>query len=137
MNTFKKQIRLKTLFLLMALLLLIAEIIIAQYVHDGFVRPFVGDFLATMLLFCTLVLWPGLTLTQAAHWSLALSYALEGLQLIRFLDRTGLAKHKTLVIWLGHSFSWFDMLSYTLAHGCICLFIKNSSFQTHYGSKSA
>lgn len=35
-----------------ALILLATEIIIGLYVHDGFVRPYLGDTLVVMLLYC-------------------------------------------------------------------------------------
>ena len=41
----------KTYFLL-ALLLLLAEVLIALYLHDALIRPYGGDFLVVILLYC-------------------------------------------------------------------------------------
>ena len=39
-------------FFLLALLLFIVEVMIALFVHDNFVRPYVGDYLVVMLIYC-------------------------------------------------------------------------------------
>ncbi len=45
-------------YFLLAAGLLGLEICIARFAHDRFVRPYVGDFLATILLYCLLERFP-------------------------------------------------------------------------------
>lgn len=39
-------------YFLLALLFFIIEVLIALYVKDNFVRPYVGDYLVVMLIYC-------------------------------------------------------------------------------------
>lgn len=97
-----------------AALLLTLEVIIATFVRDQFVRPYVGDFLATILLYCLVKgLWQ-LPVGRALVRVLLLSYAIEIGQYLHLVEHLGLAKWRVVRIVLGSSFAWADMLAYTL-----------------------
>ncbi len=100
-------------YLAAALVLLVIEVLIALFVNDSFIRPFLGDFLATMLVYSSLRF---LSLSKKRSFLLALliSFFLEGLQLVNFLDWSGLGQYRLLRILLGTSFSVADLWAYTL-----------------------
>lgn len=99
-------------------LLLAAEMCIALFVHDAFVRPYLGDVLVVVLLYC-LGRGPlgirGKWLTPAVT---ALGALAEGLQYLRLADRLSLGPTSPLRIILGSTFDWADLLCY-LAGGLV------------------
>ena len=107
-------------YLKLTLLLLAIEIFIAVYVHDSFVRPFFGDFLAVIFVYCGLRIFMENSFKTAIR-SLGIAYLIETLQYFKFIEITGLIKYKVLAILIGNSFSWYDILAYTLGFMAILL----------------
>jgi hypothetical protein len=107
-------------YILLTLLLLIIEITIAVFVHDQFIRPFFGDFLAIILVYCGLRIFKQ-NILKTALMSLFIAYFIEILQYFKFIEITGLIKYKVLAILIGNSFSWLDILAYSLGFVFILL----------------
>jgi hypothetical protein len=105
--------RINLKYLVFTLSLLVIEIFIAVFVHDQFVRPFFGDFLAVIFVYCGLKIFFQNS-TKIATISLFITYFIEILQYFKFIEITGLIKYKVLAVLIGNSFSWFDILAYTL-----------------------
>ena len=109
--------RLSIKYIIAFLVLLATEIFIAIYVHDNFIRPYLGDSIVVVLIY---VLIMGLFNIPRSFKSknitalavLSFSFIVEGLQAISFINYTGLADNKFARIILGTSFSWWDMLAY-------------------------
>ncbi len=101
-------------YLSWAALLLMLEVIIGTFVNDQFVRPYVGDFLVTILLYCLVKgLWQ-LPIGRALAGVLLLSYLIEISQYFHLVDHLGLGHWRVARVVLGSSFAWADMLAYTL-----------------------
>ena len=101
-------------YFLYAILLFIIEVLIALYAHDNFIRPYLGDFLVVILIYCaakSLLPFPVGTLALSV---LLFSYVIEGLQYLNFVDFIGLGDSKLANVVIGNYFSWTDMLAYTL-----------------------
>jgi Protein of unknown function (DUF2809) len=94
--------------------LLSIEIAIAVFVHDTFIRPFFGDFLAVITLYFLLKSFLKLPILTLAFISIMVAYTIELVQYFNFLAFSGLKKHKIVAIVLGSSFDWKDILAYTL-----------------------
>ena len=101
-------------YLLVTFLLLPIEIFIAVYIHDKFIRPYFGDFLVAILIYCFLKsFWNGSFLMVGIS-VLLFSYAVEVSQYFNLINHLGLQNSRLAKIILGSSFHWFDMLAYTL-----------------------
>ncbi len=107
-----KKIRLNYLFI--SLLLLLIEITIAIYAKDEFIRPILGDYLAVILVFYFLAAFRITSENKTALLALSISYIIEVLQFMNILKILQLEEYKILRIIFGTSFSWMDMLAYTL-----------------------
>jgi hypothetical protein len=103
----------KKYFLATAILFLV-EIFIALYVRDKFVRPYAGDFLVVMLLYCFLKSFLRISVKTAAISVLVFAYFIEALQYFNIIGFLGIEDHTLLKIVLGSHFEWADMLAYTL-----------------------
>ncbi len=95
--------------------LVLAEGYIGLFVHDAIVRPYVGDFLATLLLYCLIRSVVSISAGTAAAAALLISYAIEALQYFGLLARLGWQHNTVARLLLGSHFEWSDMLAYTLA----------------------
>ena len=110
-------IRVQKHYLLAASLLFLLEIFIAFFVHDKIIRPYAGDFLATIFLYCLarslLTVAPG----KVALGVLLTAYLIEGLQYAGLLSWLGWQYSRVARMVLGSHFSWADLLAYTLGLG--------------------
>ena len=101
-------------YFLLASALLLLEIGIALFMHDRIIRPYGGDFLATIFLYClarSFVVAPTRRVVAAV---LLFSYAVEGLQYINALGYLGWQHIRVARIVFGSHFEWSDLLAYTL-----------------------
>ncbi|GAA4735187.1 DUF2809 domain-containing protein [Flavisolibacter ginsenosidimutans] len=101
-------------YFLLTFLLFVVEVSIALFAHDRFVRPYAGDFLVVILLYCfgkSFLKIPALPLAMTV---LLFAYAIETAQYFHLVNRLGFQNHNIIRIILGSSFEWGDMLAYTL-----------------------
>jgi len=99
-----------------ALVLLGAEACIALFVHDNFVRPYLGDVLAVVLVHCAVrVILPGKPRLLPVYVFL-FACAIEAAQYVRLLDLLGLGHVPLLRVIIGGTFDWRDILCYAV--GC-------------------
>jgi hypothetical protein len=94
--------------------LFLLETAIALFVHDNFIRPYFGDFLVVMLLYCFLKSFINLSVWAAAGLVLLFSFAIETAQYFNMVEKLGLQHYKIAKVVLGNSFAWMDLLAYVL-----------------------
>ncbi len=94
--------------------LFLLETVIALFVHDNFIRPYFGDFLVVMLLYCFLKSFLNVSVMVAAGLVLLFSFAIETAQYFNMVEKLGLQHHKIAKVVLGNSFAWMDLLAYVL-----------------------
>ena len=99
-------------------LILVAEVLIALYVRDAFIRPYGGDILVTLLLCCMIriVLPRGYRLPIAVG-VLVFAVLVEVGQYFGLVYLLGLGHIGFFRIIIGTGFSWWDMLCYAV--GCV------------------
>jgi len=111
-------------YFLITLILLITEICIALFVHDNFIRPFFGDFLVVILIYCFIRSFFNLPTVALAIGVLLFSYFIETLQYFKIVTVLGLQHSKIARVIIGTSFGWTDLLAYTLGIGLVLLLEK-------------
>ena len=102
-------------YFIVALILLLIEVLIAAYVHDTFIRPYAGDFLVVIFLYCLARGFVKITMMQAVVGVLLFSFILETLQYFHFVALLHLQYSTLARVILGTSFSWMDLLVYSLS----------------------
>ncbi len=100
-------------YFLFAALLFLVEAAIALYAHDEFIRPFFGDFLVVMLVYCAVKSIVDTPVLATCAGVLAFAFAIEGLQAVHFLRWAGWEQITLLRIVLGNYFQVLDLVSYT------------------------
>ncbi len=102
-------------YLIVAIALVGVEAAIARgYIPGAFVRNSVGDVLVIPLLYCFLRGVTKLSPSVALIVGLAAGLAAELLQYLHLADLLGLKKGGLAYIVLGNTFSWLDLLMYSI-----------------------
>ena len=102
-----------------ALLLFLTEAVIALMVHDDFIRPYMGDALVVILLYCMVrTVVPEKMILLPLYVFLFACFT-EFMQYLHIVERLGLQDHTFFRILIGMVFDWSDILSYGV--GCMLL----------------
>ena len=98
-------------------MLLLTEIIIALFVHDNFVRPYIGDVLVTVLLccLCRIVIPKGIPLLPLYVFIFAA--LVETAQYFDIVKLLSLEDNAFISTIIGRTFSFIDILCYAI--GCL------------------
>lgn len=99
------------------LLILMIEVLIALFVDDRFIRPYIGDVLVTALL-CSLcrVIWPK-GIPALPIYVFIFAALVEVAQYINLVKLLGLENNAFFSTIMGTTFSYIDLVCY--AAGCI------------------
>ncbi len=114
-------------YFIVFIILLVTEICIALFAHDDFVRPYMGDFLVVILIYCFIQSFFKLPYLPTAIAVLLFSYIIEVLQYFNIIKILGLQHSIIASTIIGTSFAWQDILAYTAGTGMIillCIFIR-------------
>jgi hypothetical protein len=105
----------------LTLLIFTIEVLIALFVRDSFVRPYLGDVLVVILIYCFIRSFLILPVFPLAMCVLALSFTMEFLQYINIVEKLGLQHSKLARTVLGTSFVWNDLVAYTAGVAIVIL----------------
>src|SRR5690242_9653933 len=108
-----------------AAFLFLIEVLIALFVHDNFIRPFVGDVLVVILIYCFIKSFFNLPVIITTIAVLLFSYLIEVLQYFNIVKILGLQNSNVARVVIGTSFEWTDLIAYTLGIGLVILLDKN------------
>ena len=97
---------------LLALLLFGIELLIGALLNDGFIRPFVGDVLVVMLIYCLIRTWIRLPAIPLASGVLLFATLVETGQYFHLADRLGVGHIPLARILIGSTFDPKDLLAY-------------------------
>ncbi|MDH2207033.1 MULTISPECIES: ribosomal maturation YjgA family protein [Empedobacter] len=103
-----------------AIIIFLIEVIIALYIKDKIIRPFVGDILVVIFIYYFIKAFINTKAINIAIFTLFFSFIVEILQYFNFVEMIGLGHNKAARIIIGTSFSWIDLLCYFV--GFILLF---------------
>jgi len=106
--------RLNAAYAGLAVGLLGVEILISRFAHDRFIRPYAGDFLVPILLYCLVQSAEQKPVGRVLAGALLFSYLVELGQHFHLVARLGLAHSRVARLVLGSAFSWAAMMAYTL-----------------------
>jgi len=104
-------------YFLLTLALIGIEIFIGACMHDAVIRPYGGDFLCVILLYCfarSFWDWPVLPLSLGI---LVFAYLEETGQYFHLADKLGFTRPSLMRTLIGTYFTWVDIGSYTLGIG--------------------
>ena len=116
----------KTYFGLTAVLFLI-EVVIALFVKDRFIRPYLGDVLVVILIYCFVKSFIKISVYKAALGVLLFAFTIEILQYCSLVEKLKLQHNTVAKTVIGTSFSWEDILAYIA--GILIVLIAEKQFK--------
>jgi len=108
-------------YFLLTVLLFGVEIFIGACMHDAVIRPYGGDLLVVVLIYCFVRSFWDLPVVPLSLGVLVFSYLEETGQYFHLADRLGFSRPSVMRVVIGYHFSWVDMLSYTAGIGFVLL----------------
>lgn len=117
----------RLVYLLIFFSLLATEIVIALFVNDAFVRPYVGDMLVTLLLCCLCRVIVPDKVRLLPVYVFVFAACVEIGQYFDLVALLGLEGNRILSIALGRTFSWLDLVCYAV--GCATAYFLDRIIQ--------
>ena len=103
-------------FLIIFIFLFFTEVLIALYVHDNFVRPYVGDMIVTVVVWSfARIIFPD-KFRLMSLYVMIFAILVEVGQYFNYVDLLGIT-NPILVTMMGTSFAWADIACYAV--GCV------------------
>lgn len=107
------------------LIIFIVEVIIAIYIDDNIIRPYGGDVLVVILMYYFVK-----TFINTKHIYLIIgvvlfAYLIELGQYFRLVEILNMQDNKIMRTVVGSSFSWVDLMAYTIG-GVICYLVDKN-----------
>ena len=119
MFTFNKQ------YFYPAMLLFIIEVFIALFVRDKFIRPYFGDVLVVIMIYCLVKSFFDSPALKVAIGVLVFACCIEFLQYLDIVGKLGLQNSVLANTLIGNYFAWKDLMAY-IAGFLVVLLVENS-----------
>ena len=103
----------------LAFILFGIELLIALFVHDNFVRPYVGDVLVVVLIYTFVRIFLPEEVWLLPLYIFLFAAGVEVLQYFRIVEVLGLSENRVLSVVIGSVFDWKDIFCYGV--GCMIL----------------
>lgn len=108
-------------------ILLLVEVLIALFVHDEFVRPYVGDILVTVLIYTFLRIFIPKGVKLLSLYIFLFAAGVEVLQYFDIVALLGLSDNRFFSILIGSVFDVKDIVCYGI--GCALTMIVENLFR--------
>lgn len=115
----KENSRVRLWYALAFLILLLTEVLIALFVHDSFVRPYIGDVLVVIVIYSFIRIFIPHKIRLLPLYVFIFAAGVEVLQLCNFVDLIGLGDIRFFRVLFGSVFDIKDVICY--AAGCALL----------------
>jgi len=99
-------------YFFLTIVLFAIEVLIALFVHDRIIRPYIGDVLVVILIYCFVKSFLELPVLAVAIFVLLFSFGIEYLQYLNIIEKLGLQESKIARTIIGTSFAWIDLVCY-------------------------
>lgn len=114
-------------YFILAVVVFMVEVSIALFVHDKFIRPYLGDVLVVVLIYAFIRSFFKIPFQTACWLVLCFAFAIEGLQSINIVQVLGLQQYKWARVVIGTSFSWIDLGCYAVGIASVYLVEKSKT----------
>lgn len=111
----------RLVYIAATILLLCIEVIIALFVHDNFIRPYVGDILVVVVIYTFIRILIPDKIKLLPLYIFLFAALVEVLQLFKIVEILGLSDNSFLSIVIGSTFDIKDIICYAI--GCVLLIV--------------
>lgn len=124
-----KHKRLRAVYLTAFIVLLCVEFLIGAFAHDNFIRPYGGDVLVVILIYCMIRIIKPTGIKLLPLYVFIFALFVELLQLVKIVDLLGIPRGSIVAIMVGTSFSFIDIICYAV--GCGITYITELIIKKH------
>ena len=114
MTTNAKSNHIRLRYFIALLVLLAVEVVIALFVHDRFIRPYVGDIIVVAVVYCCFRILIPRGAPLMPLYATAFAVLVEILQLFNIADLMGLGADSALRIIIGSTYDFIDIVCYCI-----------------------
>ncbi len=107
------------IYVLLTILFVIVEVLIALYVHDEFIRPYIGDVLVVVVLYTFVRIFIPENIKWLPLYIFIFASFVECMQLIGLVNLLGFENNAFMRVLMGSVFDIKDILCYGV--GCLLL----------------
>lgn len=108
-------------YFILTIIFLLIEVCIALFVHDLFVRPYVGDMLVVVVIYTFIRIWIPDKVKLLPLYVFLFAAGVEVLQYFNIVKVLGVEDNKFLRVLIGSTFDIKDIICYGV--GCIGIWI--------------
>lgn len=106
-------------YAIITIILLTIEVLIALFIHDDFVRPYIGDVLVVMVIYTFIRIFVPEKVKMLPSYILCFAVLVEVLQYFRIVEALGLQDNRFFRVLIGSVFDMKDIICYAV--GCILI----------------
>ena len=115
-------VRFSSFYFIVFVMFFFIEVLIALFVRDAFVRPYLGDTFVVIVINCFVLSFLNTPVYPTIIAVLLFSYGVEIMQYFKLVELLGLSEYPLARTVIGTSFAWGDMVAYTAGALLIGLF---------------
>ena len=109
----------RVFYLIIFILLIVVETLIALYVHDDFIRPYIGDIIVVIVLYSFVRIFIPEKCRLLPLYIFIFSVAVEIMQYFKIINILGLQNNSFARVIIGSVFDLKDIACYGI--GCLIL----------------
>lgn len=106
-------------YAIMTVILLAVEVFIALFIHDRFIRPYIGDVIVVIVVYTFVRIFIPERVRLLPLYVFIFAAGVEVLQLFHIVDILGLENNRFMRILIGSVFDMADVICYGV--GCVML----------------
>lgn len=107
--------------------LLAIEVLIALFVHDNFIRPYVGDIIVVMVIYAFIRIIIPERVRLLPGYILCFAVLVEVLQYFRIVEVLGLSDNRFFSVLIGSVFDVKDIICYAI--GCVLIIVGQAVYK--------
>ncbi len=107
--------------------LLVVEVLIALFVHDNFIRPYVGDVIVVMVIYTFIRIIIPKRVRLLPGYILCFAVLVEVLQYFRIVEVLGLSDNRFFSVLIGSVFDVKDIICYAI--GCVLIIVGQAVYK--------
>lgn len=117
----------RMIYAIITVVLLAIEVLIALFVHDNFIRPYVGDVLVVIVLYTFIRIFIPERVRLLPGYILCFAVLVEVLQYFRIVEVLGLSDNRFFSVLIGSVFDIKDIICYAV--GCILILVGQMAYK--------
>lgn len=116
----------RIVYIISFIIIFCIEVLIALYVRDSFVRPYLGDVLVVVLVYSFVRIFMPTGIPKMPFYVFLFACFVEVMQYFHLADTLGITNRAARII-LGSTFDWKDIASYAV--GCVLIVLVERLFR--------